>query len=334
MSFTAAPRRRLALLLVACLAAAVGGFVMSGNASATPPLPTSMKITQISSAYTAPDGLLAGAAPTALVKANESFTIRVEFFIGKKHASFPSDTKLTISSDVGTLLSSDGGVVPANEDYALVHPTFTSPVNRVGVTVTVADGPAAGLSTGTPTGQLRFDVLSDIRVDSTTPNSPFTAGIGGENGCTSASVAHPVCGLVLLPRGAGSSVLLSIGACDTSALDYAPCFVGPDTTGGAVVQTLFAQPTKPVKEYSTSSPATLVLMCDKTLCGTGAIRGLTVSYSLLGNGSLTDALPCPSKKTMAEVGRPCVDYVQSHRDGSGDTHLYLLTDRDLRGGIS
>jgi hypothetical protein len=36
---------------------------------------------------------------------------------------------------------------------------------------------------------------------------------------------------------------------------------------------------------------------------------------------------------MAEVGVPCVDYVQSKRDGSGDTHLYLLTDRDMRTGI-
>jgi hypothetical protein len=36
---------------------------------------------------------------------------------------------------------------------------------------------------------------------------------------------------------------------------------------------------------------------------------------------------------MATAGVPCVDYVQSKRDGSGDTHLFLLTDRDLRGGI-
>jgi hypothetical protein len=36
---------------------------------------------------------------------------------------------------------------------------------------------------------------------------------------------------------------------------------------------------------------------------------------------------------MAAAGVPCVDYVQSKRDGSGDTHLYLLTDQDLRGGI-
>ena len=96
------------------------------------------------------------------------------------------------------------------------------------------------------------------------------------------------------------------------------------------MQTLFAQPSVP---YSETSPATLVVKCDKSLCGTGAIQGLTVNYSLSGNGALIDAAPCPAKNTMAAPGVPCVDYVQSKRDGSGDTLLYLLTDRDLRGGI-
>jgi hypothetical protein len=331
---SATRRHRLVLALVACLAAATAGVVTGGNASASPTTPTSMVITKVSSAYAAPSDLPPGAEPSALVKANELFTVRVEFFIGTTAASFSSNTNLKISSTAGTL-SSATGVAPAGKTFALLTTSITKPVNRVGLTVTVANGPAKGLSTGTPTAIATFDVLSDIQVKTTTVGAAFTGGIGGDTSCATATPELPVCGIVQLPRGAGASVLLSVGLCDTTSTDYAPCFEGPKKTGGAVIQTLFAQPATP---YSTTSPAILIVKCDKTLCGTGAIKGLTVQYSLAGNGALTDAGPCPGKNTMptdpiTHLGVPCVDYVQSTRDGSGDTHLYLLTDRDLRGGI-
>ena len=63
------------------------------------------------------------------------------------------------------------------------------------------------------------------------------------------------------------------------------------------------------------------------------IRNRTVLWSLGGNAPLEAAEPCPAKNTMATAGTPCVDYVQSTRDGSGDTHLFLLTDQDIRTGI-
>ena len=81
-----------------------------------------------------------------------------------------------------------------------------------------------------------------------------------------------------------------------------------------MVQTLFAQPAIP---YSVTSPATIVVKCDKSLCGTGSIQDLTVIYSLTGNGALVAAGACPAKNTMAAPGVPCVDYVQSKRDNSG-----------------
>ena len=104
--------------------------------------------------------------------------------------------------------------------------------------------------------------------------------------------------------------------------------------GGAIAQALFVQPTD---HYTTSSPAIVIVKCDKTLCGGGPIRDLSVLWTLEGNGDLLApdhrALPCPAKGTMDKAGTPCVDYVQSKRDGSGDTHLYLLTDGDIRTGI-
>jgi hypothetical protein len=331
MSEHVVPRRRAFVLVVlGCLVVALGGLVTTTASAVNPTLPTSMVITGITSAYTPPAGLEPGSAPGALVKAGEPFTVRVEFFIGSTPASFSSNTTLRITSTVGTL-SPTTGVAPGGQTYALLTTSVASAVNRVGLTVTVANGPAKGLSTGAPTAQSTFDALADIDTTSNlTLGDPFTDGIGGDGGCTNATATAPVCGIVVLPRGAGPSVLLSVGACDTTGT-YARCFEGTKKTGGAIVQALFAQPGDP---YSTTSPATVIVRCDKSLCGTGPIHGLTVAYSLLGDGPLTDALPCPAKNTMAEVGVPCVDYVQSKRDGSGDTHMYLVTDRDIRVGAS
>jgi hypothetical protein len=331
MSGHVVPRRRgLVLVLLGCLVVALGGLVTTTASAVNPNLPTSMVITGITSAYTPPAGLDPGSAPGVLVKTGEPITVRVEFFIGSTPASFSSNTNLKISSTVGTL-SSSTGVAPGGQTYALLTTSVTPVVNRVGLTVTVANGPAKGLSTGAPTDVSTFDVLADIDTTSNlTLGDPFTDGIGGDAGCSNATTAAPVCAIVVLPRGAGPSVLLSVGACDTTGT-YARCYEGTKKTGGAIVQALFAQPSEP---YSTTSPATVIVRCDKVLCGTGRIQDLTVAYSLFGDGPLTDALPCPAKGTMADAGVPCLDYVQSKRDGSGDTHLYLNTDRDIRVGAS
>ena len=203
-------------------------------------------------------------------------------------------------------------------------------------TVSAGSGPKAptpGTSYVPGVKDLRFDVLTDVSTPLDGQNgNAFQAGFGGNDGCADATEAAPVCEIVLLPRGAGSDVLLTVGACDTDVSSlYAPCFTGATgTVGGAVLQALFAQPSTP---YSVDSPATVVVKCDKSLCGGGPIRNLTVTYSLGGNSPLAAADPCPAKNTMATAGVPCVDYVQSKRDGAGDTHLYLLTDRDIRTGI-
>jgi len=335
MSFTAARKTRplvLSLLLgvVAALGGAFGTFAPAGGASL--PTPTSMVITKISS-VDPPGGLPDGAAPNTLVVAGGVLTIHVVFSAGSAAAAFKSDTPLTISSTGGTLTTTTG-LAPAGQTYADVTTSIKAPINRVGLTLTVSKGPSKGLSTGTPDPALLFDVLSDLRFEDSMAG--FQQGIGGGSNCTDATRGAPVCGIVMLPNGSSSSqVLLSLGLCDTDPdSTYAPCHVGPKGPGGAVVQTLFGQASQP---YTVDSPATVIIKCDKTLCGTGSIQALTVIYSLGGNSALTAAGPCPAKGTMGTdengVGVPCVDYVQSKRDGSGDTHLFLLTDRDLRGGI-
>jgi hypothetical protein len=334
-------RRRLVLILVGCLAV-VASSLAAGTASGANPAPVSISIDGIVGQDLAELGdLPPGAAPLVFARVDQTFLVDVSFYdsLGAS-AAFNSDVTLEItgtSNSGSAALAPSRVLVPKGNTSFSLPTSIGSAANQVVLTVkVVGKGAPKGVAPGVsylpdadPAKDLRFDVVSDARI--VNGDSGFVQGIGGDANCTDATQQSPVCGIVLLPDGAGAKVLLSVGACDPAPdAPYAPCFVGKKGAGGAVVQTLFAQPTTP---YSVDSPATLVVKCDKTLCGTGAISGLTVAYSLTGNGALVDAVACPAKGTMATAGVPCVDYVQSKRDGSGDTHLFLLTDRDLRGGI-
>ena len=82
--------------------------------------------------------------------------------------------------------------------------------------------------------------------------------------------------------------------------------------------------------HSKASPATLVVKCDKTLCPGGGISSYGLQVSLQGDGpSRLECTACSSKGVIRAGEEFCVDYVQSRRDGSGDTFLYLLLARTL-----
>jgi hypothetical protein len=321
MSYVVVPRRRgLVFLLLCCLVAALGGLVGTTAATATSPTaPVTMVITSVTGAQ-APAGTPNASVPFALVKAGDPFTVNVAFFDSASNpASFNNDTTLKVTSTAGTL-SPSTGVAQAGATTAQITTSLATAANQVGLTVTVASGPAKGLTTGPPAAGQRFDVLSQLRFEAS--STDFTQGIGGDANCTNATKTAPVCGIVVLPNGAASSqVLLSLGACDSTG--YSKC----GSTKGSVVQTLFAG------TYPSDAPATLILKCDKTLCGVAAIQNVHANFTLTGNGSLEQAPQCPAKNTVGPGQHACVDYVQSKRDGSGDTHLYLLFTGDLRGSV-
>jgi hypothetical protein len=335
MSSIIAPwRRALLLLLVGCLVAALAGAVtnaaVAGKATPSLPTPTKIVVTQVTSDFTRGADFPGGALPSLVVAAGGQITIKVRFedALGNA-AAFKKDTPLTVTSNTGTV-GTTAGTALKGSSTATVVTRVTDPINQVVLSVHAGTGSTAPSPGPTNT----FDVLSVVKPNVTASNGgAFEEGIGGGSSCATAEPSAPVCGIVRLPRGSGANVLLSVGACDPDpdpdAL-YAPCYAGPHGPGGAVVQSLFTQPTD---RYRIDSPATLIIKCDKTLCGTGSIQALTVLYSLGGNQPLTAPLACPAKGVMAEAGKPCVDYVQSKRDGSGDTHLFLLTDRDIRTGI-
>ncbi len=309
------------------LVAAIGGLVIS-PATAANTAPVKIIIDSVTSGITPPGGTPDGAVPYVLVEAGGQFSVNVHFEDATgAPAAFTNDTTLAITSNRGTLTPSTG-VAPRGQTSVTLTTSLAEPANQVSLTVAVAGGKAARTVTpGTSSTDQLFDVVSELRFEDSAEGQSFRQGIGGDAECTTATRANPVCGIVILPKGATSpQVLLSLGVCDSN---YARC----GSTKGSVVQTL-ADLTRPdnTNLYTQTAPATILMKCDKSLCGTGSIQSKTLSFSREGNAPLETAPACPAKGVVGPDPDDiaCVDYVQSKRDGSGDTHLYLLFTEDAR----
>ncbi len=332
MSVVSGSRARLLTVAVVGVLA-LAASVFAGNTANASTTATQMVITGITGpdSIAVPSDLPGGAAPTVVVEAGPAsdplsrFTVHVSFedSTGTLAPLANSATTITLTSTGGPL-SPATYVVPGGATSADITTGLATPANQVSITLSAGKGGKA-IHTSSSTDQL-FDVLKAVKTagaDQTTGSSSL--GIGGDTDCANATPASPVCGILMLPFGAPTGALVSLGACDST---YAKC----GSTKGAVVQALADLPPG---QYTRTSPATLLIKCDKSLCGGGAIQKIHLSYSLSGSGRLDQtAAACPAKNTLAADGSPCVDYVQSKRDGSGDTHLYLLFDQDMRGSLS
>ena len=329
---SSAARRHIAvvLALLASLFAVVGGMGSSA-ATAASLAPVSLRIDTVTSDTAAPDGTPGGAVPTVIVKTGDRVHVTVSFYDSTgAPASFQKDTKVSVTSSGGGL-SQLTSTVPRGATSATLDVRFSQAANQVLLTVTVP-GKAGTAITATSSSGQRFDVLTELRFVDAAPGTSLRQGIGGDDStCTNATPTNPVCGVVILPNGATGTtgidgtktqVLLSLGLCDSV---YAAC----GSPKGAVVQTL----TGLSGLYAKTAPAALLMKCDKTLCSGGQIQDQRLNFSLAGNNALQVAPPCPAKGTVGADQDACVDYVQSKRDGSGDTLLYLLFTQDMRGSM-
>ena len=169
-----------------------------------------------------------------------------------------------------------------------------------------------------------FDVLTFVAAD--TAGTGYTRNVGkGGATCGEVTAQEPFCATVLLPNGAGS-IVVGTGPCDNTT--YTDCL----TKNNSFVLELLADLSG--HGYSATSPATVILSCDKIYCGHGAIKSNVPHLTSLGNAPLEDVPACAAKgvgPAPDSLVDACVDYVQSTRDNAGDTHLYVLFTRDLRG---
>jgi hypothetical protein len=149
--------------------------------------------------------------------------------------------------------------------------------------------------------------------------------------CAAPTGTVPTCGQFLLPNGARGHVTVSVGSCDG--------LNGPgdiECRPGALLVTAIGNlkdgDGKPL--YTKSSPATVVIACDKDLCRETAngVPKLPVFFTLNNTGPLEkEAPPCPAKGVIGE-GDACVDYVSSSRK-QGDLYLHLLFVADARASM-
>jgi hypothetical protein len=129
---------------------------------------------------------------------------------------------------------------------------------------------------------------------------------------------EPTCGH-LLTTGADGPVVMSVGSCE----NLGPCRTAGGITALVVTVSLNIQ-------HSQDDPhSTMILACDKVLCGGTGVPKLPVIYTFDNDGDLTEtADSCPRKNDLGNF-EVCVDYVQSMRS-DGDLYLVVLFNRDIR----
>jgi hypothetical protein len=166
------------------------------------------------------------------------------------------------------------------------------------------------------------DVALTAVGDAATPGESFELS---DPTCAAPTPEVPTCAYLLLPNGARGNVTLSLGSCD----GIVDCRSAGDTSALVAMAVADLKDTLGQPLYSQQNPATLIVACDKVLCGGDGVPKLPLLVDLTNTGPLEEAPPCPAKGVLGEDQRACVDYVQSTRH-DGDLYSYLLFEYDAR----
>ena len=321
---TSRPPRPPALVLLTALIAAAALVVPTTGASAGPaptPAPPKITVTPVTNILDLP---VAEGTPEVLIQANKAFPVTVVLVDGVY--SKTDDLSLTLTATNGSFVQTArvtiaAGASSTKDDLLPLRTANTvGTASRVVLTAQPVDRKAQrDLGSGS---SVEFDVVTDPKPVPLTIEQRNQSLLVSKEGvgvpCQPTSdPGQQTCVDLVLPQGVDSNVFFATGACD-----------GAVNCGkqGSLLQAL----AKIEGPYSKASPATLVVKCDKSLCGTGAIQRNVLYGSLAKTGPLASLPACPAKGTIGSTQESCVDYVQSKRDGSGDTYLYWLVTRDAR----
>lgn len=154
--------------------------------------------------------------------------------------------------------------------------------------------------------------------------------------CAAPTRAVPTCGQFNLANGARGHVTLSVGSCE----DLGNCKTVGDIRALVITAIADMKDSSGNPLYKKTSPASLVVACDKDLCRETAngVPKLPVIYTLNNTGSLNevaggpDGPVCPAKGVVGPNQEACVDYTQSRRQ-NGDLYLVLLFVADARASM-
>jgi hypothetical protein len=311
---TSLVRRHLALLGVALLTA-VGAAGTAVPADAAP-VRASLDITSV---VDTASGL---AAPVQ----NRPFDVVVRV-LDSAGAPAPVNQATTVVLEEvagpGDLGGTTTAVIPRNGSGTTISgATYNKFANGVELRVRATSG--VNLGSDTVTVDVAYSAVG-------TTASPRQSKTVTDPNCGAPTADVPNCGQFLLPNGANGPVTLSVGSCD----GLGPCRT--TATAQALVVTAIANfkdaEGKPL--YTRSSPATVVVACDKDLCRevSNGVPKIPVLYTFDNTGVLDkSAPPCPAKGVVGADQDACVDYVQSTRN-QGDLYLFVNFVHDARFSI-
>ena len=229
---------------------------------------------------------------------------------------------VTVTVKYGSTILGTQDVAPGVETAKLAGLRIDVPASNVTLTASADTKPKA--VTGTSRA---FDVL----IQSLGVAGSLTSIGGGASTGPCSPGYKTVCGDLIPPAGAtfGDGGLLSRGLCAGTRCK--------DTYVQALV----------TFTPSVTNPATLLMKCDKDLCGVGSIKNKTLDVTLSPGSQVQgdpraatyEAPACAAKGIVtydstagiSSTNLPfCVDYVQSTRDNAGDTILFLLFVEDAK----
>lgn len=325
-------RSRVQLVLLSVLGI-LGALALTQAPATANTLPKPTSITVAASTDPALALSLAGAPdaakPDVFAGPGTPVLLTVSLWADGAPAAYPNDQLVSFSAPgpgVLTLLSANA-TFPAGETTATFKVSYSEGTPALQVTAAIGKGKSA-LTAATQT--FRVENVLQILDGQNQDLLNGTAGADG-NGCAVVDKDHPVCGVVSLPAGATGSVGLSLGACP----------VGETCSGNALVTQLIGnlnstqldQNGQPIPLYSSTAPATMTIICDKSICGQGGVTKFTALWSQSATGALQESPACPAKGTIDQNQTYCTDYVSSTRDNAGDLHLVVLFLQDVRGTI-
>jgi hypothetical protein len=315
-------QRAIALLVAFAAAVAFANFTSPTAGAAAARVPTHVAVTSLVSTVATPPGALG--APAALIQAGKAFTVSVELQ-GEDGNAYPVSTnkdtvvRVQVADGASTLVGgATTATIPGGESTASFENLVLAPAaNHVVLAITVMSGTKAALAL-TPATTSPFDVVvSSSTTEVLDRGRSLTVSRDGVDVPCEPTAEMTTCVDLVLPMGVASDVFFSTGVCDA----HVGCESGRD-----VIQVLADLGTA----YGNRTPATVIVKCDKSLCGGGGVPTYRLKVNLDATGPLADAPACRSKGIIPSGMTSCVDYVQSKRDGAGDTHIYWLVSRDAR----
>ncbi|MDQ0615393.1 hypothetical protein QF046_003034 [Microbacterium sp. W4I4] len=326
-------RLRITRSLIAVAALALSALVAPQMASADPPppLPTAATVTVTTDpAIAASLGTLpSGSLPAVLAAVGTPFDVGVSLTdAGGMPAVYEYPATVTLTATGPGVLQTTTATLPAGASSLHISTSYSQATAALTVTASITATPPEHTTVPPTVSGVAAAFPVDLSLTLIDGQSPAlkngTAGADAA-GCAVVDAAHPMCGVVTLPRGATGGTALSLGACPT----------GATCTARSLVTQFLGDLTGPdgADLYTRTAPASMSIYCDKTLCGKGGVASYRAQWSESATGALTIAPLCPAKGIIGADQTFCTDVVSSSRLNAGDLRLVVLFLHDVRGMI-